>query len=73
MSDTFLTIGDLTRLTGQPEAIVNYAIARHGPAPVGKVANARVWLPADLDAVKESLAKTANRSTIVRRREAVAS
>lgn len=59
----FLTIADLRRITGEPAHVLNFAIDRHGPQPVGRIGIARVWTEAELPAIRESLRKTAARST----------
>jgi hypothetical protein len=68
----FLTISDLCRLVGEPSHIVNHALQRFGPAPRGRIGIARVWLHEDLVALRESLHRTAERSSIPSRRLAEA-
>jgi hypothetical protein len=57
MSD-LLTIGDLKRITGKPSYAINYAIERHGPAPVGRIGIARVWSRSQLALILESIRRT---------------
>ncbi len=65
----YLSIADLRRITGQPSHIINHAIERYGPEPAGRVGITRVWRREDLDQIKESLRKTAERSTKADRKE----
>jgi hypothetical protein len=67
-----LTISDLCRLTGEPAHIVNHAIQRFGPAPRGRVGIARVWWMDDVVQLRESLHRTAERSSNPARRLAEA-
>lgn len=62
MAAMLLTIADLRRLTGEPAHVLNYAIERFGPAPIGRVGISRIWAPDCHPAIKASLAKTAGRS-----------
>jgi hypothetical protein len=68
----FLTIRDIRRATNEPAHVINHALDRFGPAPVGRIGIARVWRPEDLPAIRESLRKTSIRSSIRERRAAVA-
>jgi hypothetical protein len=68
----FLTISDLCRLVGEPDHIVNHALRRFGPAPRGRIGIARVWLQDDLAALRDSLHRTAERSSNLSRRLAEA-
>jgi hypothetical protein len=67
----FLTISDLRRLTGEPAHRINHVIGRFGPEPAGRIGISRVWRPDQVAAVKESLRRTAQHSTLPERRAAV--
>jgi hypothetical protein len=66
----FISIADLRRITGEPQHVINHAIARYGPEPSGRVGIIRVWRREDLGRILESLKKTARRSTSASRKEA---
>ena len=63
-----LTISDLRRLTVAPTHILNHAIDRFGPEPVGRIGIARVWRADQVADVQESSRRTSQRSTIRERR-----
>ncbi len=65
-----LTIGDLRRETREPAHVLNHAIDRFGPEPVGRIGISRVWRREDLPAIMASLAKTAIHSRLPERRAA---
>ncbi|MCH8045184.1 MAG: hypothetical protein IID44_15850 [Planctomycetes bacterium] len=54
-----LTISDLHRITGKPIHTINYALARHGPLPIGRVGILRVWNQANVPEVQRSLEECA--------------
>lgn len=60
---SLLTIRDLRRIIGQPAHVLNYALQLHGPEPVARIGIARCWAPEQLDEIRESLKRTAERST----------
>jgi hypothetical protein len=66
-----LTISDLRRITGEPVHVLNHAIDRHGPEPAGRVGITRLWSSEQLAAIRDALRKTAERSTVARRRREV--
>lgn len=65
-----LTISDLRQILGQPAHIIDYALDRYGPAPRGRAGMARVWSRKDLPRIRESLKRTAERSTARGRKKA---
>lgn len=67
----YISISDLRAITGEPAHVINHALDRYGPEPTGRVGITRVWPREALDQIKESLRKTAQRSTLADRREAV--
>lgn len=53
-----VTIGDLKRLTGKPAHTINYAVERHGPAPIARIGIARVWNCSQVPEILESIERT---------------
>ena len=63
-----LTLGDIQRLTGETARVVDHALRSFGPEPAGRVGITRVWAAKDVPKIRESLKRTASRSTSLRRR-----
>lgn len=64
-----LTLSQIAELVGEPRHIVNFAIARFGPAPSGRLGTTRFWSKDQLPAVRLSLSRTARRSHLSRRQK----
>ena len=74
MVNDHLTIADIRRETSQPAHVINHALDRFGPAPAGRIGIMRIWELTQLPEIRESLRKTAARSTLpARRQEVIAS
>ncbi len=65
-----ITVSDVRRMTGQPAHVINYAIGRFGPEPLGRIGITRVWDKADLPAIYASLERTRVHSNLPKRRRA---
>ncbi len=55
----FLSIADLSRITGQRRYVINYAIQTYGPEPSGRVGITRVWAASDLPKIRSALKRSA--------------
>lgn len=69
--DNLISISDVRKITGEPAHRIAYALDRYGPEPAGRVGITRVWSREALPEIQESLRKTAEKSTLADRREAV--
>ena len=69
-ASSILTMGDLKRVTGEPYHVVNHAVNRFGPQPRARIGIHRIWDSSDLPAIRDSLDRTAERSTNLSRRKA---
>jgi hypothetical protein len=58
-----LSIADLRRITGKPSHVINHALLRYGPEPIGRIGIARIWRREDLPKIEESLRRTAENRT----------
>jgi hypothetical protein len=54
-----IALSDIRRMTKLPAHVINHAIDRYGPAPIGRIGITRVWRREDLPTVLASIAKTA--------------
>ena len=58
MSD-FICLADIERETGLPRHVINYAINRRGPEPIGRVGITRVWPRSALNEIRTAIERTA--------------
>jgi hypothetical protein len=62
---SLLTLSDLRKHFGKPSHQINHAIERYGPEPAYRVGMTRVWVPEQLDDIRDSLQKTSGRNRFV--------
>lgn len=63
-----LSLSDLAAKLGESIHVVNHALRRYGPEPIGRLGMARFWDPSQLPDIQASLRRTAERSTNKARR-----
>lgn len=70
---TTFTLHDLARETNESLHVLNHALHTYGPEPAKRIGNIRLWDRSQLPTIRQSLQRTAARSTNKQRRAASAS